>query len=181
MDESNKSIKAQFELQLHEQYAINNNEGVKSFIAFLTAILALFGSFGYIFINTNYRISNGDTLLTYHGYAFEAYIGVALVTVIMLAFLAEIALSLGFSQRHNHIIIQRIREKYYDQDGYREIFKNSYKGNDKTVCNFIPDIYNIFYWMCMVAQLLIFAATIYQHCRMEQTYCAGWVLLVVQF
>lgn len=181
MNEYQESMTEKLELHLHEQYAINNNEGVKSFIAFLTAILALFAAFGYIFVNTNYRMSNGDVLLTCRGFAFEVYVAVALVTVVMLAFLAEISLSLGFSQRHNHIIIQRIREKHYDKDDYRAIFKNSYKANDKTVCDFIPDIYHIFYCMFMIAQLVIFVATIYQSYGMGCGHCMGWILLVVQF
>lgn len=181
MDNKNKEkMQEQIEMHLHEQYAINNNEGVKSFITFLTAILALFGAFGYVFINTNYHISNGCRLMTCHGCAFEVYVAVALVTAIILAFLAEIALSLGLGQRRDHIIIQRIREKYYDKEDYKKVFKHSYKATDKTVCDFLPDIYNIFYWMIIVAQLIILVATIYQCCRVEWSNGIYW-LPIVQF
>lgn len=180
MNESNSTIKDELNLQLHEQYAINNNEGVKSFIAFLTAILALFGAFGYVVVNTDYQMSNGNKLLVCQGYAFEVYVGVALVMAIMLTFLAEISLSLGFGQRHNHIIIQRIRESYYDRESYEGIFKNSYKAKNKSVCDFVPDIYNIFYWMFVVAQLIVVAVTIYQCSCMGWQYCVCWILLIVQ-
>ena len=51
--------KNQFELekQLHEQYAINNNAKVSSFVSFIVALFALFGFYGYIFAHSGYQFS----------------------------------------------------------------------------------------------------------------------------
>ena len=61
MEEGNKdtvkhsSCDPQFELekQLHEQYAINNNAHIGSFITFFIALLSLFGSFGYVYVHSS--------------------------------------------------------------------------------------------------------------------------------
>lgn len=52
---SNKDSKEQTEMQkiiesqLHEQFSINNNAKTTSFIAFLTALIAAFAGYGYVF------------------------------------------------------------------------------------------------------------------------------------
>lgn len=179
MCEKKDSVIDQIEMQLHEQYAINHNESINSFIAFLSAVLAIFSAFGYIFVHTKYQMSDGGTLFINKEFTFEVYVGVALITTIILAFLAEFSLSLGFAQRHDQVIIQRIRHKHY-QEKYKEIFKDSYKADNKTICDYIPDIYNIFYVLFIIAQLLIIVATIYQCCQMHWEYCICWILLVIQ-
>jgi hypothetical protein len=48
----------ELERQLHEQYAINNNSNLSSIIALMTALLAIFGVYGYVFIHTNIKFAD---------------------------------------------------------------------------------------------------------------------------
>ncbi len=167
------------EQQLHEQYAINNNEGIKSFVAFIAAIIALFGAFGYVFVNTEPQCApQGCAFFGGSAFYIEAYIGIAIVTSIVLGFLADIALALGWNQRQNHWIIQRIRKKYYDEAQMREVFGDIYKATDKTPCNFIPGIYNLLYWLFVVLQAVVIGVTIWQLCRVSGC-CWLWVWLIL--
>ncbi len=58
-NEANKNQEtSELEKQLHEQYTIINNSNVSGFVAFMTAILALLGAFGYTFtFSSNHCVS----------------------------------------------------------------------------------------------------------------------------
>ena len=167
------------EQQLHEQYAINNNEGIRSFVAFIAAIIALFGAFGYVFVNTEPQCApQGCAFFGGSAFYMEAYIGIAIITSIVLGFLADIALALGWNQRQNHWIIQHIREKYYDEPQMIKVFGGIYKATDKTPCNFIPGIYNLLYWLFVVLQGVVIGATIWQLCRVSGC-CWLWLFIIL--
>jgi hypothetical protein len=51
------------ENQLHEQYAINDNERKSSFITFIVGIVALFGFYGYVFVYTYPEFSSSGNLI----------------------------------------------------------------------------------------------------------------------
>lgn len=167
------------EQQLHEQYAINNNEGIKSFVAFIAAIIALFGAFGYVFVNTEPQCApQGCAFFGGSAFYMEAYIGIAIITSIVLGFLADIALALGWNQRQNHWIIQHIREKYYDEEPMRDVFGSIYKASKKNFWSFIPGIFNSLYWLFVVLQAVVIGATRFQLCRVSEC-CCRWSFFIL--
>ena len=47
----NELMTQKLELQLHEQYAINNNANLSSIVTLICTILVIFGSYGYVFVH----------------------------------------------------------------------------------------------------------------------------------
>ncbi len=100
MDENNKQF--ELEKQLHQQYAINNNESIKSFVSFIGALLTLLGGFGYVLVHSKNRFTEnlaikGDIIST------EVFFLCAFVVSGMLFFLSLVSLQLGYSNRNNQI------------------------------------------------------------------------------
>ena len=48
----NEEMQQELEKQLHEQYAINNNANLGNIIVLLTALIAVFGAYGYIYLHS---------------------------------------------------------------------------------------------------------------------------------
>ena len=124
----------EIECHLHEQFAINNNANTTSFIAFLTALIAVFGGYGYVFYN--YMTSNfsmKEEVLLYTTFAVH----------IVLCILYAVAIVLGEGQRSNQFVIDKIRRRAYGEAKYKEIFPENYNPHKKCFCEFIPGIYNV--------------------------------------
>jgi magnesium-transporting ATPase (P-type) len=173
----------QFELekQLHEQYAINNNANVGSFVSFVVALLALFVFFGYSFIFSTNQFSTKEGLIKGGILTLDVYYLFTIIVIGMLFFLSLVSLQLGYSNRSNQIIIDRIRETYFKKNKGR-IFGKNYSPKKKTWCNFIQDYFNLFYWLFFCGQLLILIFTIYktfQNICLKNTTLSYWVILVI--
>lgn len=150
------------EKQLHEQYAINNNAKVSSFVTFTIALFALFGFFGYIFAYSVPQFSEDGVFVIQTEYStlytLEIFFIVSLIVNGILLFLSILSIYLGYSQRRDHLICYNIRKKHYAEESgsYKKIFGESYNPTKKNKCNFIPDYFNIFYWLFFTAQIFVF-------------------------
>ena len=194
MSEAEKTEQC-FELEkhLHEQYAINTNAHTASFISFVVALLVLFGAFGYVYAHTlnvwsssEYdqlsSIDSGYLLVPVqsHGlemtipqkdlFTLDQFLGLAIVVSCMLCFLACLSLQIGYSHRRDQVIIQEIRKKYQLETMY-ELAKNV------GIKNFIPDFYQLFFLLFVVAQIFVFLATLLK----VSLFCAWswWLILMV--
>ncbi|MBS9766864.1 MAG: hypothetical protein KGV44_04925 [Flavobacteriaceae bacterium] len=167
----------QFELekQLHEQYAINNNESIKSFLTFIGALFALLGGVGYVIIHSNNRFTEG--LITEKTLSIEAFFLCVLVVSGMLFFLSLISLQLGYSNRNNQIVIDKIRDANFGSNSKKLIFGEYYKSAGKTFWSFIQDYFNLFYWLFVVAQFFIIGLTIF---NMQNSNCCVTMLILLQ-
>ena len=148
----------ELENQLHKQLAENDNNRIGSFVSFIGSIVALFGFYGFVYVNTYKREWNFGT---------EEFLLIAFVTIGILFFLAILSLHLGYSFRRDHLIVHKIRIKHYKKDTEEEtkknmeiIFGNLYSPLEKKCCNFLPDFYNMFYWLFNISQLFLFIITI---------------------
>lgn len=96
----------QFELesQLHEQYAINNNANVGSFVTFLVALLALFGFFGYVFVYSSNDFSLNGKLIKEGIMTLDVFLLFSIIVIGMLFFLSLVSLQLGYSSVKLNII-----------------------------------------------------------------------------
>ncbi|MBR5982763.1 MAG: hypothetical protein IK025_03445 [Bacteroidales bacterium] len=163
----------ELEKQLHEQYAINNNAHTSSFISFVVALLALFGALGYVYAFTPpYKYLHHDI------FSIDVFFLLSIVVSAILLFLACICSHLGCSQRRDNIVITRIREKC----GFDTTYNNP---SEKKRKNFLPDYYNIFYWLFVSAQFGILILTIMKMCAnseiiCEFSICVGIVPIVLQ-
>ncbi len=168
----------QFELekQLHEQYAINNNESIKSFITFIGALLTLLGGFGYVIIHSNNRFTENITIKG-DIISIEVFFLCAFVVSGMLFFLSLISLQLGYSNRNNQIVIDKIREANFSSSSKKLIFGKHYKADGKTFWSFTQDYFNLFYWLFVVAQLFIIGLTIF---NIQNSNCCVTMLILLQ-
>ncbi len=168
------------EQQLHEQYAINNNTSITNFISFLTAIFALFGSFGYVFVHSTNTPSQNGLFINEGVMSYEVFLFCSIIVSGMLFFLSTISLYLGYSNRNNQIIIDRIRKKYYKDSEYNKIFGTHYNAEGKNFVSFIQDYFNIFYMLFIAGQITVLCAT---YCKLQAVgiSCFTCCVIVLQF
>ncbi len=173
----NEKEKFELEKQLHEQYAINNNESVRSFIAFVTALFLLFSSFAYVYVYTSSY--TGGSLIDNKGImSFKIYILFAIVISAILSFLSIVALYFGYSNRSNQLIIDRIREEYFTKGSYEKIFGKSYNAKGKGYLTFIQDFFNHFYFLFIGSQIFVMIATFL---KINSMNCSSIILICLQF
>lgn len=178
-------MQQELERQLHEQYAINNNAKVSSFVSFIVALFALFGFYGYMYANTTVDFSkNGEFVVGTNQYTLDVFFLMSFVVCGILFFLTLLSLQLGYSQRRDQIIIHRIREFSYKNADHSmaEIFGNQYNPRGKSRSEFIVGYFNLFYWLFLCGQGFVFITSIIKiglniHKPMN-TECSCWGLLV---
>ncbi len=127
----------QFELykQLHEQFAVNDNNKTSNVISFLAAIFSVFIGYGF----TIYNDKSGEYL-----------IAVTIASQLILLFLCTLCLYFGYSTRRDQFITHEIRKKYMVNLPYTNPFDR--KSN---FFNFLPDYYAIMYYGCIVFMIAI--------------------------
>lgn len=101
-------------LQLHEQYAINNNANLSTIMALVIALIGVIGYYGYVYINTEavfknwaiyYNVQDGT-------YYLDALILIYIASVSILAILFCLCTYQGVAQRKEQFIVYDIRKKY---------------------------------------------------------------------
>lgn len=120
---SNEAMQQQLELQLHEQYAINNNANLSSMIAILVGVVAVFGVYGYVYIHTINEFSPDFSTLVLpekssnesETYYLDVVVLMVMVLCIILSILKHICIEKGYGQRKEQFIVYAIRYKYYQQ------------------------------------------------------------------
>jgi len=156
----NESSEKTLEDQLHEQLAENNNNRVSTFLSFIVGIIALFGFYGFVYVNTckrEWRFNIDEFLL------------MSFVTIGILFFLTILVLDLGYAFRRDQFVVDNIRKKRYEESGKNidKIFgekssnsNKSYFADRKEPCDFLPNFYNLFYWLFFLSEIFIGIITI---------------------
>lgn len=133
-DMTDMEMQQQMELQLHEQYAINNNSNLSSAMVLFVAMLAVVGAYGYVYIHSVNEFS--DDLVSFVNdrglYYLDAVMIAAIATILVLGIIIYLCISFGCRQRREQFIIYAIRKKYYKSDTiYNQIFPKDYKPTEK--------------------------------------------------
>lgn len=171
----------ELESQLHEQYAINNNANVSSFVSFVVALLALFGFFGYSFVFSSNKFSTEGVLIKEGIMSLDVFLLFSIIVIGMLFFLALVSLHLGYSNRSNQIIINRIRDRYFGKKK-KIIFGKSYSPLKKTWRSFVQGYFDLFYWMFFSGQILVIFFTVFktiQNILLDNSELSCWAILVI--
>jgi hypothetical protein len=87
------------ELQLHEQYAINNNANLSSVIGLITATIVVVGFYGYLYVRSSLEYSNNFILYKDGIYTMDALLLIASATTVILAILQYICMYQGSHQK----------------------------------------------------------------------------------
>lgn len=121
----NERMQQEMELQLHEQYAINNNANLSSAITIIVTLLAVFYAYGYVFLNSCPSFCWKGCWINKEGYSAIAFFFVTLAVFFVLSVLSYICIKQGVKQRYDQFIIYAIRRKYYTNckyDLYKEVY-----------------------------------------------------------
>ncbi len=106
-----KEIRKEFELQLHEQYAINNNTHLSNVITLLVALIAVFSCFGYIFLNSSISFSRDFDFIESGRYTLDAFLFTAIASNVVLYIMTRICIYQGFSGRYEQFVTYALRRK----------------------------------------------------------------------
>lgn len=160
-NEEKMKMQEQIEMQLHEQYAKNNNANVSSVVTLFVTMLASVGAYGYVFLHSEilddfeYEIDS-TTLYDSEKFSFVALLLVAIAAIVVLIMIAYICVSLGCRQRKEQFIIYAIRRKYYYGDMRdTKIYPNRYTPFGKRGLKMVQSPYDYFIRCIMVAICLI--------------------------
>lgn len=155
----------ELESQLHEQYAGNSNTHFQSFITFGTALLALFGFFGYVYAHTtnvfSQRIIRGgspESIVRVEGqesafYTADLLLLLSIVVVGILCLLTCLCVFLGYSERRDQMELKRIRDAY----GLQTIYSTS---NHRGYLYYLASYYRIFYTLLLLSQVFVIIVTL---------------------
>ncbi len=163
--------------QLHEQYAVNNNSNLGSIITIIVSLVAVFGGYGYVYLNSIPIFSNKFSYL-YDKFSDAYYLDALLLafcaSIIVIAILWCLCVYQGIHQRNEQFIIDAIRHKAFGHDlnNTTYIFPKGYHPYYKEGPAIIQGIYgelvNILKWISIllaisvlikvVANMIIFPA-----------------------
>ena len=155
----------ELESQLHEQYAGNSNSHFQSFITFGSALLALFGFFGYVYAHTtnifSQRITpdgSPESIVYIEAqesafYTADLLLLLSIVVVGVLCFLTCLCIFLGYCERRDQIQLRRIRDAY----GLKTIYSNS---NHRGYLYYLASYYRIFYTLLLLSQIFVIMVTL---------------------
>ena len=148
-----QEMQKELELQLHEQYAINNNANVSSFIAMIGALIIAFTGYGYVL----YQYLMGDVCCCKMADA-ETMVHIATFAVLVVIFiLYMVALNLGTGQRMEQFITFAIRQTAYKDkiDTYKEIYPKAYHPFNKTIWRFTQGMYNSLLYIFLIVYVIV--------------------------
>ena len=154
----------QFELekQLHEQYAINNNEHMSSLITLFVSLIAVLGAYGYVFLHSTIECATnlGTIYLEYEKYTIEALLLTASVCFIVIAVMQHLCIYQGSSQRKEQFIVYAIRQKSKMDE---IIFPDGYVPYGKKQRNFVQGIYGELVKIFGIVQFILFITTLWKY------------------
>ena len=122
---TSEEMKQEMELQLHEQYAQNNNSYFSSIVVLITSLLAVLGVYGYVFVRTSDMFAETWSELycsSTETYSLDALIYTALVATFVLVLCFHICAYQGTAQRKEQFIIDYIRRVNYSKKDFETDF-----------------------------------------------------------
>ena len=150
-------------LQLHEQYAINNNANLSTIMTLVIALIGVIGYYGYIFINTTNKFK-GNLFDLYISsqcqYHLEALILVYLASISILAILFCLCTYQGIAQRKEQFIIHEIRKKYKINED--TILPSHYQPYNKKCLKVIQGLYGELVKIYICVFVVLTALTVFQ-------------------
>ena len=154
----------EIESQLHEQFAVNNNDHASTLVSIIAAVVAVIGVYGYVFVHSTVWCQKfwGKLALGNQQYTLSTLLLTGAAAIFILTILAAMALTLGASARRDQFIVHAIRCKAYGGVGKLPvgkggIFPDKYHPFDKGA-NFCIGIFGtcltMCHWLCLIVVLL---------------------------
>ncbi len=169
------------ESQLHEQFAVNNNDHASTLVSIIAATVAVVGAYGYVFVHSTVCCQKlwGKLVSDNQQYTLSTLLLTGAVAIFILAILAAIALTLGAGARRDQFIVHAIRCKAYGVSaklsvGKGGIFPEKYHPFDKGD-DFCIGIFGTCLTMCHWLWLFVVLLTVSRmpFCRISEFFQSG--------
>lgn len=134
-----KSLEKELLSQLHEQYAINDNDKSGKIIQFVGVVAFLLVGYGFVI----WHYEDHKSVL----------FPITLAASVVLTLLALLCVNFGYCTRRDQFIAYRIRKYAFNKEGYEKVFSNMYSPYGKVPVNFLPGYYFIFF-ICLIFFIL---------------------------
>jgi len=165
IDVSDEYVVKKIELQLHEQYAINNNSNLSSIIALIVAVLAVFGAWGYVYIHSTLDFAKdmGSLVIDNGRYTIDVLLIATIVTFVVIFIIKYFCLYQGVNQRMEQFIIHAIRRKYYKKEINKDdIYPSNYTPFGKSGLEIVQGLYGEIIKILFVLEIFIIFALIFK-------------------
>ncbi len=178
------SLCEKIELDLHRQFAENQNSHQNVFMQLVVAFIGIFAGLGYVYTH----LETSVVKITEDALLFKPF--VMHVSIMIAGFLfclmALVVIHFGWSFRRDMLLNRKIRELAYGTDDYNQ-FEIFFKDYGKNVDD-MPGFYEIFFKAILVMQvtLLLFAISFDRGCCVcatTQTCCPliNFCLIILEF
>lgn len=199
MNEEEERIKLEavkeMEMQLHEQFASNYNNGFSTTVTLFCTLLAVLYGYGYVFLHSSICYMSTPECF-YHEcckiYTLDALIYVTIAANIVLTIMKYICLSQGINLRLEQFIVHAIRCKYYGVDptllDRPRIFPKNYKPFGKNGDDVVVGMYGMFIKIICSLQILVMIGCLYKilwniivknNCSFNPNAFFEWIFLIV--
>lgn len=168
-NQGNRDMRKMLELQLHEQYAVNNNANLGSMVTLIVGVIAVLGAFGYVYLYSSQMFAaNFGALIGRDGlYTVDALVLTAIASIFVLAVIFMLCLDRGAYQRKEQFIIYAIRYQYFQElkDPSQStkmpcaIFPKNYTPYNKNMCNFVQGFFGFMMYVCAIISAAIVILT----------------------
>lgn len=155
-------MQQKLELQLHEQYAINNNATLSSMLTLFVSMLAIIGGYGYVFVNSDTDCGTEFCLKAKELYTISSLLLATSATTLVLAAISYICIKSGYKGRMEQFITYAIRIKYYKtEETLQKIFPKNYNPfkEDGSWITPIQSPFDTFFYITIFTTLIINIAT----------------------
>lgn len=173
-------------LQLHEQYAINNNSNMSTVVTLVITLMAVFASFGYVYVNTINDFSCNFCLLFENGhFYFDVLLLIYIVSTLVLSAMICICTYQGVSQRKEQFIIYAIRLHYSIQNttvrkknkNNTPIFPSKYNPFGKKGLEIVQGLYGEMIKIFIIVFLFLTIGVVMKFCFMCPIPCNNCIVL----
>ena len=121
----------EIEIQLHEQYADNNNSYLGHIVTLVAGLFAVIAFYGNVFMDASHYFEKIED----YSYSLGDLCIVAVCAYIALGIMAYLCIYLGMHQRHEQFVVWAIRNKYYGDN-----YNNHYIYSEDYVRQFVGQI-----------------------------------------
>ncbi|MCQ2196727.1 MAG: zinc ribbon domain-containing protein [Bacteroidaceae bacterium] len=136
-------MQQQLELQLHAEYASMNNAHFASVIALFATLMAVVGTYFYVYAKTvDFDVpANVKLLQAGNFFSYDHLLMVTIAAVFVLFLMGYVCVAMGFRQRKEQFIIYHIRKRYFDADSLTETFPADYHPFGKSKGEFLQGLF----------------------------------------
>lgn len=131
LEKTDKRMRQDMLLQLHEQYAVNNNANLSTVMTLIVAAIAIFGAYGYVYVNTSMSFAKdigsfGDCFPS--SFTIDVLLIITIAIFVIIGILQYICMYQGCHQRYEQFTTYAARYENGLKVGSKEgeVFSKDY-------------------------------------------------------